>query len=92
MLANTQSYSFYSFVSRWIFSTNHKDIETLYLIFVAVYKVAGTMLSLDIRFTLAQPNSSFLENELVLYVLLRRVRKVLNFINYREKSYFILQI
>jgi heme/copper-type cytochrome/quinol oxidase subunit 1 len=67
MLANTHHSSFYSFVSRWIFSTNHKDIGTLYLLFGAVSAFAGTALSLYIRLTLSHPNSSFLEYNHHLY-------------------------
>ncbi|MCP4748785.1 MAG: hypothetical protein GY874_22025 [Desulfobacteraceae bacterium] len=40
---------------------------TLYLIFGAISGVAGTALSLYIRITLAQPNSSFLEYNHHLY-------------------------
>jgi heme/copper-type cytochrome/quinol oxidase subunit 1 len=39
----------------------------LYLIFGAISGVAGTALSLYIRITLAQPNSSFLEYNHHLY-------------------------
>ena len=43
------------------------DIGTLYLIFGGVSGVAGTALSLYIRLTLAQPESSFLEYNHHLY-------------------------
>ena len=62
-----KGYNFYNFMVRWLFSTNHKDIGVLYLIFAAVSGLAGTILSLYIRTTLAQPSSLSLERNYHLY-------------------------
>ena len=43
------------FVERWFFSTNHKDIGTLYLLFSFVMFIIGAAMSVVIRLELAVP-------------------------------------
>ncbi len=56
-----------SWLSRWVFSTNAKDIGTLYIIFGAFSGMVGTAFSVLIRMELASPGNVFLAGDFQLY-------------------------
>lgn len=58
------------FLSRWFYSTNHKDIGSLYLIFGAFSGVLGTTMSILIRLELAAPGNGILNGNHQLYNVL----------------------
>lgn len=64
------SNNFYNIASRWLFSTNHKDIGILYIIFGAISGVLGTAMSILIRMELAYPGSQILNGNYQLYNVL----------------------
>ena len=58
------------FLSRWFYSTNHKDIGSLYLIFGTFSGVLGTTMSVLIRMELAAPGNGILSGNFQLYNVL----------------------
>ena len=50
------------FVRRWLYSTNHKDIGTMYLIFSIVAALIGTGISVFMRMELAAPGVQYMSD------------------------------
>ena len=56
-----------NWLSRWVYSTNHKDIGTLYIIFGGLSGMIGTSFSVIMRLELATPGDLYLAGDYQLY-------------------------
>jgi cytochrome c oxidase subunit I len=56
-----------NYLERWLYSTNHKDIGTLYMVFGLFSGIIGTVLSAMIRFELADVGAVFFDGNYQLY-------------------------
>ena len=56
-----------NFIDRWVYSTNHKDIGILYIIFGAFAGLVGLSMSMLIRMELGAPGPQILNGDYHLY-------------------------
>jgi len=70
MFANIGNVLQSPFLTRWFYSTNHKDIGSLYLIFGTFSGVLGTTMSVLIRMELSSPGNGILGGNFQLYNVL----------------------
>jgi len=56
-----------AFARRWLYSTNHKDIGTLYIIFGIFSAILGTLFSVFIRMELSFPGNQIFHGNYHLY-------------------------
>lgn len=59
-MSSTNTNRFTDYLNRFVYSTNHKDIGTLYIIFGGLAGLIGTMFSAIIRLELASPGNTVL--------------------------------
>ena len=57
-------------MTRWFYSTNHKDIGTMYLLFAMMAGIVGGFLSVMMRLELQEPGLQYFANQ----HMLQRVR------------------
>jgi len=60
----------YSGFNKWLYSTNHKDIGTLYIIFGALSGIIGTVMSVIMRMELSYPGNQILNGNHQLFNVL----------------------
>ena len=64
-------------ITRWLFSTNAKDIGTLYLVYAIFTGLVGTALSVLIRLELSAPGSQYLNGDHQLYNVIRTTHGIM---------------
>ena len=50
----------HGFVRRWVYSTNHKDIGTMYIIFGGIGGIVGLLMSIYMRMELQSPGLQYM--------------------------------